>query len=69
MAIAEEAQALGMLDTAEVKPIRTTDYPTPARRPACGVLDKTATWAITGVPRHWRAELRLMLADIRKLEG
>ena len=42
-----------------VTPIRTEDYPTPAARPAFGVLDTTATWALTGVPaRHWRDELR-----------
>jgi dTDP-4-dehydrorhamnose reductase len=43
------------------------DYPTPARRPAYGVLDKTATWAITGPARHWRAELRDCLAAIKEL--
>lgn len=65
VAIAEEAQALGLIAAAaDVSPIATTDYPTPARRPAFGVLDKRATWAITGVPRHWRAELRLMLAAL-----
>jgi len=47
---------------ARLLPIRSEDYPTPARRPAYSVLDKTATWAITGVPPHWRERLQLALA-------
>lgn len=68
VAIAEEAYALGLIAAAEVVPIATSDYPTPARRPAFGLLDKTATWAITGVPRHWRQELRLMLAELKEAQ-
>lgn len=66
VAIYEEARAAGLLarDVAVV-PIRTADYPTPAGRPAFGVLDKTATWAITGPARHWRAELRDCLAAMK----
>jgi dTDP-4-dehydrorhamnose reductase len=68
VAIQEEALALGLLGRAvPVIPIRTEDYPTPARRPAYGVLDKTGTWAITGVPAHWRKELRLCLAELKAL--
>ncbi len=64
-AIHDEARALGLLmrDTT-LLPIRTEDYPTPAKRPAYSVLDKTATWAVTGVARHWRDELRRCLRDI-----
>ncbi len=63
VAIQEEALALGLLAGAvPIIPIRTADYPTPARRPTYGVLDKSATWAITGPARHWRAELRDCLA-------
>lgn len=66
VAIHDEAFALGLLERSiTVTPIRTEDYPTPARRPAFGVLDKTATWAITGAPRHWRAELRDCLQAIK----
>jgi dTDP-4-dehydrorhamnose reductase len=66
MAIQEEALALGLLSKAvPVLPIRTRDYPTPARRPAYGVLDKTETWAITGVPNHWREELRRCLKEMQ----
>ncbi|MEQ1438588.1 dTDP-4-dehydrorhamnose reductase [Fontimonas sp. SYSU GA230001] len=42
---------------APIVPIRTQDYPTPARRPAYSVLDKTATWALIGNGRHWREPL------------
>jgi dTDP-4-dehydrorhamnose reductase len=65
-AIHDEALALGLLSRAvPVLPIRTADYPTPARRPAFGVLDKSATWAITGPARHWRHELTDCLKEIR----
>ena len=66
VAIHDEALAIGLLTTpAAVLPIRTEDYPTPAQRPLFGVLDKTATWAITGPARHWRAELRDCLAAMK----
>lgn len=65
-AIHDEALAIGLLDRAvTVTPIRTIDYPTPAKRPAFGILDKTATWTITGTPRHWRAALRDCLAVMK----
>lgn len=67
MAIAEEALALGLLEQeAKVIPIRTTDYPTPARRPAYSVLDCKATAEALGSPApHWRANLRQMLAEVK----
>jgi dTDP-4-dehydrorhamnose reductase len=66
VAIGEEAQAAGLLAApARVLPITTADYPTPARRPAFSVLDKTATWRDFDLePRHWRAWLRATVADI-----
>ena len=66
VAIQEEALARGMLDRAvPVEPIRTEDYPTPARRPAWSVLDKTDTLAVLDAPRrHWRVALRAMLDDL-----
>ncbi|GGE03474.1 NAD(P)-dependent oxidoreductase [Polymorphobacter glacialis] len=66
VAIHEEAIAIGLLENAiPIIPIRTSDYPTPAQRPAYSVLDKSATWAITGPAAHWRTELRLCLAAIK----
>lgn len=65
VAIHEEALALGLLKRRiPVVPIATSDYPTPARRPAMSVLDKRATWAITGVAQHWRQELRAALQHV-----
>ena len=66
VAIQEEALALGLLaKTVPITPIATADYPTPARRPAYSVLDKTTTWAITGIARHWRDELRDCLKTMK----
>lgn len=66
VAIQEEALEIGLLTRAvPIIPIRTEDYPTPAQRPAYGVLDKTSTWAITGIAAHWRTELRLCLNTIK----
>lgn len=67
VAIQEEALALGLLDRAvPVIPITTADFPTPARRPAYSVLDKSATFALLGgAAPHWRVNLRKMLKDIQ----
>jgi dTDP-4-dehydrorhamnose reductase len=66
VAIQEEALALGLLDRkVPVLPIRTADYPTPAKRPSYSVLDVTATRAALGLePEHWRDNLRRMLREV-----
>jgi dTDP-4-dehydrorhamnose reductase len=68
VAIEEEARSIGLLDrSVRVEPIATADYPTPARRPAYSVLDKSATWAaIGGAAPHWRVELRAMLRELKQ---
>lgn len=65
VAIQEEALALGMLEKViAVLPIPTTAYPTPAKRPAFSVLNKTETYAALSItPQHWRDSLRLMLQE------
>jgi dTDP-4-dehydrorhamnose reductase len=65
VAIREAGLAVGVLDrAAAVLPIRTLDYPTRARRPKYGVLDKTLTWASLGAqPLHWQIALRAMLQE------
>lgn len=64
-AIREEALAAGRLSrAAAIRPIATADFPTPARRPAYGVLDKSATWALLGAPAApWRETLRHALHE------
>lgn len=66
VAVQEEAGALGLIDRpVTIRPVTTASRPTPARRPAFSVLDTTATYAALGLaPRHWRAQLRDMLAEL-----
>jgi len=65
-AIAEDAHAAGLLEAMpRVIPITTEEYPTPARRPAFSVLDKTSTWRILGAPApHWRTAMREVIGRI-----
>lgn len=69
VAIAEEAQALGLLTRIPtIRPLTTADYPTPAKRPAFSLLDCRATRAMLGAEAvHWRTNLRLMLEEEAKL--
>lgn len=68
VAIQEEATALRLLQRpVEIVPIASAHYPTPARRPAFSLLDKSATWAALGGPApHWRVNLRTCLQEIRE---
>jgi dTDP-4-dehydrorhamnose reductase len=68
IAIQEEALALGLLSRATaVRPLRTQDFPRPARRPSYSVLDKTTGWAaLGGQPEHWRRNLRVMLQELAR---
>jgi dTDP-4-dehydrorhamnose reductase len=71
VAIHEEARGAGLLDREiPILPIATAEYPTPAVRPAYSVLDKSETWRLLGAPaRHWRVELREMIAAQKALAG
>jgi dTDP-4-dehydrorhamnose reductase len=68
VAIAEEAEAIGLLDKrVAVLPIRTEDYPTPAVRPTYSLLDTSQTYAALGHPgTHWRVNLRKMLTELEE---
>ena len=68
VAICEEACALDLLSgPIKIKPIATCDYPTPAKRPAYSVLDKTSSWRDLELPGiSWRTQLRAMLADLKE---
>jgi dTDP-4-dehydrorhamnose reductase len=65
-AIQDEALAQGLLARAvPVIPIATSEYPTPAQRPAFSVLNTQSTRALVSAPaRHWRHNLRLMLNEL-----
>ena len=71
VAIQEEGVGCGLLDREiPIRPINTVDYPTPARRPAFSVLDKSETCAALGMkPRHWRKSLRQMLREYKENRG
>ena len=68
VAVAEEASALDLIQRMPiVTPIATSEYPTPARRPAFSVLDKGSAWALLGGPTpHWRQSLRNMLKEVKE---
>lgn len=65
VAIFEEAKQLGFpLKVQRLVPITTSEYPTPAKRPAYSVLSGTKLNAHMGdYPPHWRQALRLMLEE------
>jgi dTDP-4-dehydrorhamnose reductase len=65
VAIAEDGLAAGLLQRpAEVLPITTAEYPTPARRPAYSVLDRSSTEQALGLrPAPWRENLKKMLGE------
>ncbi|MGB1012455.1 MAG: SDR family oxidoreductase, partial [Thiolinea sp.] len=67
-AIQEEAVGLDLLNkTIPLRPIRSSEYPTPAQRPAYSVMDKSATEGLLGstLP-HWRVSLRKMLNQLKQ---
>tara|TARA_R110001599_G_scaffold99341_1_gene254703 strand:- start:3117 stop:3977 length:861 start_codon:yes stop_codon:yes gene_type:complete len=66
IAIQELALEKGLLDKAiPVLPILTSDYPSPARRPAFSVLNKTSAEDISGLNTvHWRKQLSSMMDEL-----
>ena len=67
VAIREEGAARGLCPAeVAIEPIPTKEYPTPAKRPAYSVLDKSQTWPLLREPvRHWREELRATLDQVK----
>ena len=69
-AIEIQRQALqeGLLSKAiSISPISTSDYPTPARRPAYSVLDRSRTLADFDCPSaDWQAQLNRVLKEIAR---
>jgi dTDP-4-dehydrorhamnose reductase len=65
VAIAEEATLLGLLpQEPTVIPITTSEYPSPARRPAFSALDTSSLAVLNVGPVHWRKRLRGVLQEI-----
>ncbi|MGB7444906.1 MAG: dTDP-4-dehydrorhamnose reductase [Coleofasciculaceae cyanobacterium] len=66
VAIFEEAKQLGFpLKVRKVVPIPSSEYPTPAPRPAYSVLSTQKISALLGShPCHWRTRLRQMLKQL-----
>lgn len=66
VAIFEEAKQLGWdLKLQRVIPIATSEYPTPAKRPAYSVLSCSKISSLMGnYPPQWRQGLRQMLAEL-----
>ena len=66
VAIGELAEASGHLErAAQVLPISTVDFPTPAQRPAYSLLDCTSSRELLGLmPKHWRQVLQEVIADV-----
>ena len=66
VAIGEIAEASGRLErAAQVQPIGSADYPTPAQRPAYSLLDCSRSRELLGLmPKHWRQALQEVIADV-----
>ena len=64
-AIFEEASKFEQFRVQEIIPIPTTEYPTPARRPAYSVLDCSKIQSAFDItPRPWRDGLRACLQEL-----
>jgi dTDP-4-dehydrorhamnose reductase len=66
IAIQELGLEKGLLKTAiPVLPIPATAYPTPAKRPAFSVIDKSSAEFVSGLNTiHWRKQLSLMMDEL-----
>lgn len=68
VAIQEEALEAGLLNRpVSVRPLRTEEFPSRARRPPFSVLEKGGSWEALGrTPPHWRVNLRRMLQALAR---
>ena len=67
VAVGELGLELGLVEQiAQVNPITTADYPTPAQRPSYSLLDCSETRRMLDLPAvHWRQALRQLLEAVR----
>ncbi len=67
VAIGELGAAAGLLERpADVRPLTSAEYPTPARRPGYSLLDCSASRRALGLePRHWRVALAAVLGQLQ----
>lgn len=67
VAIGDIAQSFGLIDqSAEIIPIPSLDYPTPAQRPSYSLLDCNSSRSVLGMmPGSWMKELQSVLKEIR----
>ena len=68
IAIQSLGRCKGLLSTyIPVKPIITSDYPTPAKRPHYSLLSSIKLQhALNITPTHWREQLNVMLTDLSR---
>jgi len=68
IAIGDAGVAAGIIDqSANVVPITSSEYPTPAKRPGYSLLECTSTKNALGIDsNHWRKELSIVMAQIPK---
>ncbi len=66
-AVGEIGLELGILKkTAEINPIKTIEYPTPAKRPKYSILDNVNTSKLIEMnPKHWRKNLKNLLIEFK----
>lgn len=70
-AILAQALERGLLERdIPIHAIATHEYPTPARRPAYSVLDKSSTWRALGLQgRPWQEMLGEVLDQLKRIEA
>jgi dTDP-4-dehydrorhamnose reductase len=67
VAIQDLGLEMGLLEREiPISPIPTSAYPTPAKRPAYSVLDKSKTFEDLELsPKHWRHQLKSMMLELK----